>query len=179
LLHPKLFFSTMPLPRGMVRPLFYYAITSELLAIIMFVWMAVGLAVLQNFEDGGQAAEMLAELSMHNDPLSLVIYPMIAVVSLYVRTAVTHLVLMIFGQSKAGFEGTFRAFSYGSTPYLLAVFPVVGLVVGGVISVVYTIIGLMRLHRIGAGKAVLAYVLPIAAWFLFVFLMMQPPSGAA
>jgi predicted Zn finger-like uncharacterized protein len=179
LLHPRLFFSTMPLPRGMIRPLLYYVITSELLAIIMFVWMAVGLAVVRGLE-GGETSGMLAQLSsMNNDPLSLVIYPLVAVVSLYVRTAVTHLTLMLLGKSKGGFEGTFRAFAYGATPYVLAVFPVAGLIVGGLMSVVYTIIGLMRLHQIGVGKALLAYVLPIAAWFLFLYFMLQAPLGSA
>ncbi len=179
LLHPRLFFSTMPANRGSARTLLYFLIISELLALTMFLWVTIGLAGLRSMEEGREAAELLAQLSVYNDPLSLILYPLVATVGLFVRSAVTHLVILLLGGGRGGFEATFRAFAYGTTPYLLAVFPVVGLVVGGLLSIVYTIIGLMHLHRLSAAKATLIYILPIAAWFGLMYLMMSPPTGAA
>ena len=73
-----------------------------------------------------------------------------------------HLFAYITGARK-GIMQTEKAVIYGSTPLLLLGWiPVIGSFIGGIWTIILTIIGLREMHGITTGKAVIAYVLSFA-----------------
>ncbi len=100
---------------------------------------------------------------------ALVAFPFVSaigiLIGLFVGTAVIHVFLLIVGgtrSSSSGFEGTFRALSYGSVSSLAQVIPFVGGLIALVWWVVLTVQGLVRMHRTTPGRALAAVLMPIA-----------------
>ena len=96
--------------------------------------------------------------------VSILVYPVIILIGLFVWSAVLHVCLMIVGglnQSKSGFEGTLRVVGYSSVAQLAQVVPFVG----GMISIVWSIalatIGASSLHDTSRGRALTAVLIPL------------------
>jgi len=82
-----------------------------------------------------------------------------------------HLFAYIAGARKGILE-TEKAVIYGATPFLLLGWiPVIGMILGGIWSIILTIIGLREMHQISTGRAVLAYVLAIIIIFVIMILI--------
>ncbi len=90
----------------------------------------------------------------------IVIGPFLALVSLFVSSAISHLMLLLLGGART-FETTFRVVGYsaGSTG-LVAMVPFCGGIVSAIWQVVILIIGLARAHEISTGRAAAAVLLP-------------------
>jgi hypothetical protein len=91
---------------------------------------------------------------------------MLTVVWPAIWSAITHLMLMLYGSARQGFETTFRVicFAYFSVllpGMFLALVPYVGGLGMLIWSMVVIIIGLSRGHEISGGKATLAVLTPI------------------
>lgn len=96
--------------------------------------------------------------------VSLILYPILAVIFLFIWAGILHLCLMLVGgtgQSDAGFEGTFRSVSYANVASLGYLIPVVGGLIFLGWSIVLNVIGLSSLHRTTQGKALFAVLLPL------------------
>ena len=76
------------------------------------------------------------------------------------EAGVTHLLLLLLQPANRGFEATLRACAYSRGPWLLLALPCLGLVVGGIYSLVVRIIGVAELHDTTKGRAALAVLLP-------------------
>lgn len=87
--------------------------------------------------------------------------PIMAAFSLLIESGVTHLCLMIVGRNKKGFQATFRAISYSFSGYLFGILPLIGSPIGGIYTLILTIIGVREGHDISTGKAALAVFLPV------------------
>lgn len=84
-----------------------------------------------------------------------------------------HLFAYIVG-ARGGIMQTEKAVIYGSTPMLLLGWiPVIGLWIGGIWTIILTIIGLREMHRISTGKAVLAYILPLVIMIIILALIIS------
>lgn len=82
-----------------------------------------------------------------------------------------HLFAYITGARK-GIMQTEKAVIYGSTPLLLLGWiPVIGSFIGGIWTIILTIIGLREMHGITTGKAVIAYVLSFAIIIIILVLI--------
>lgn len=82
-----------------------------------------------------------------------------------------HLFAYITGARK-GIMQTEKAVIYGSTPFLLLGWiPVIGSFIGGIWTIILTIIGLREMHGITTGKAVIAYVLSFAIIIIILVLI--------
>ena len=82
-----------------------------------------------------------------------------------------HLFADITGARK-GIVQTEKAVIFGSTPLLLLGWiPVIGTIIGGIWSIILTIIGLRELHGITTGKAILAFVLSLAIIMIILVLI--------
>lgn len=105
-------------------------------------------------------SEMLLQLAVQllAIPLSFVTpFLMVGIVG-----GIAHLILMITGERRAGFETTALAVLYGSGPWILAVIPVCGGYVGYVWGLVATILVLAASQRVSGLRASLAVVtLPV------------------
>jgi hypothetical protein len=99
----------------------------------------------------------------------VVVMPVITVVSLFVSAAITHVMLILLDGARNGFEATMRVAAYanGSTA-LWNLVPVCGGLIGGIWTIVITVIGLSRAHEISTGKALAAVLLPLLACCLLV-----------
>jgi hypothetical protein len=87
--------------------------------------------------------------------------PIMATFFILIGSGVTHLCVMIVGGNKEGFQATFRSISYAFGAYLFGIIPFIGSTIGGIYSLVLTVIGVRECHGISTGKAVLAVLLPI------------------
>jgi hypothetical protein len=91
--------------------------------------------------------------------------PFMAAFFLLMESEVTHLCLMIVGGNKKGFQATFRVVSYSFCGYLFGIIPFIGSPIGGIYTLILTILGVREGHRISTGKAVLAVLLPVIVGF--------------
>jgi hypothetical protein len=97
-------------------------------------------------------------------PLLVVTIPCIGIVGLFLASGIYHVILLLLGGARYGFETTFRVVAYASgSTSPLGVIPFCGGIIGGVWGIVVTIIGLARAHETSTGKAAAAVLLPIAA----------------
>jgi hypothetical protein len=96
--------------------------------------------------------------------LTLILAPVLLLIWFFIWSGIVHLFLMMLGghkQSSSGFEGTFRAVSYGYVSSLAQLIPFVGGLIAFVWNLVLQVIGLVRMHRTSTGKAVGAVLLPL------------------
>jgi hypothetical protein len=118
----------------------------------------------------------VARLGQGADPLLVFITGLILVLVLQLFLILIwglwlHIFSYIAGARK-GIMETEKAVIYGSTPLLLIGWiPVIGSVIGGIWTIILTIIGLREMHEITTGKAILAYVLAIVVIFIVLILI--------
>jgi hypothetical protein len=86
-----------------------------------------------------------------------------SVVGSFVAAGFWHVVLLVFGAARGGFEGTYRAvcFTAGSIA-LLNVLPIVGPLVGIVLGIVVMIHAFIHTHEAPSGRVVAAVLIPYA-----------------
>jgi len=107
--------------------------------------------------------------------------PIFVAIGLLIGSLLLHLCLMIVGGANQPFESTFRVVAYaGGCGNGLAVIPFCGQF-GGIWALVVMVIGLMKVHNIGAGRAILAVFLPIIAICLcgIIIAVLAAAGGAA
>lgn len=162
---PGAFFDGQPVRRGLTGPVTFAVILGTLTSIVGWVWSKVFdrtlmdlLEQLDGFEPPS-AAE--AAISGFFETAGVLASPLLALVSLFVMTAVLHLAVMMLARGGRGFEATLRAVAYGGAAAVLTLVPVCGNGVGALWSLVLTIVGVQRLHRCGGGTATLVVLLPL------------------
>ena len=153
-------------PTGIGRPFFYAVVMAwiEALAfvaywvILEFPFVAFSLPDLD---------EAIAEAAISTGVMVLIVagvivlLPLFVAVGLAVHTCILHLMLLIVGEGKGGFETTVRALCYAHTADLANLIPICGGLVSLVWFVALQIVGVSRCHRCSYGKAALAVFLPI------------------
>lgn len=161
MLAPGLFFSAMPVGRGLGLPLVFFILVSEFQAICQLMWHYLGLDPLMTI--GGQVPQQdPAALEFGAGSLMiLLIYPVLFTIWLFIMSGVIHLLLRIFGSGAAGFEGTFRVLSYSAAPSVLAIIPYAGAFAGGFWSLVIMFIGLKSIHSTNFVRVLFAFLLPL------------------
>jgi hypothetical protein len=87
---------------------------------------------------------------------TLVLSPVITLISVYFTSAITQLWLWIVRAKKGTYSDTLACVCYTSAPSLLGVIPFVGGLVGGIWQLVLLVIGLRRVHETTIARAVLA-----------------------
>ena len=95
---------------------------------------------------------------------NVIFAPIFIIIGIFIWSAILHLCLVIvggLGQSRSGFEGTFRVVSYGTVAQLANVVPIAGEMICLVWSLVLAVIGVQQIHQTEKGKAVLAVLIPV------------------
>jgi len=169
MLAPASFFSAMPL-LGLIRPLIFYLILTELQAVATFLWQMTGFLPMMGAH--GQTGGVIGLGVMGAGSIALlIIYPVILTLMLFIVAGINHLLLRLCGAGAQGFEGTFRVVTYGNSPMILGVIPFLGPLVGGLWAMVVTIIGYKNMHGTTYGRVILAFLLPfivgVALFILF------------
>lgn len=112
--------------------------------------------------------------------VGFIIYPIFAVIGLFIGAGILHLCAMLVGAlsgSDSGFEGTFRAVAFASVANLAYVVPLVGGLIALVWTIILLVIGISTLHRTTQGKALITVLIPIGVCCLCLILMVL--GGAA
>lgn len=97
--------------------------------------------------------------------IAIVLAPIFCVIGLFIGAGLIHLALMVLSalqQSRFGFEGSLKVVAYASIGSLANIVPIVGGLIGGIISLILIVIGIQEVHGTSRDKAILAVVIIIA-----------------
>jgi hypothetical protein len=157
------------MPReGPIGPAFiYYMIIGVVAAGISLFWGSV-------FEFAS-LPEMLgvAGAGSMNALVEFLLSPLLLVITLYVITGITHLILSVMDGANNGFNTTLRVFAYSYSPALFSIIPLVGGLVGLVWMSVVSIIGLREAQETSGGKSATAVLAPLGCLFVLLTLVMM------
>lgn len=156
LLTPRQFFHRMPSQVGLLQPLFFAVLVGVVASFFAWMWSLTG-SSLQMFmaEDFGQIAKgpVVAFFFFLLSPLTVA-------AGVFVKAGLLHVVLMLVGGNRLGFEATFRVAAYGEAAGILALVPACGSAIGLIWSVVITIVGLYSIHETDPWRAAVAVIAP-------------------
>ncbi len=160
LLTPGQFFHRMPSRVGLLQPLFFAVVLGLIASFFGWLWSLAGSSLqLMVAEDMGEIGEIL-----QGPWWSFVLFlfsPVVVAIGILVKAALIHLLLMLLGGNKLGFEATFRVAAYGEATSILGLIPFCGNVLGMVWGLVVLIIGLYSIHETDPWRAVLAVLAPM------------------
>jgi hypothetical protein len=95
---------------------------------------------------------------------TLVVWPVIFVVFLFISAGILHLCLMIVGatsDSPSGFEGTLKVVSYSQVAGVASVVPLLGGFLFAIWAVILEVIGSSLVHRTTVARALMGVLIPI------------------
>ena len=151
--NPRHFFSSIPMGHGYIKPLIFFLIIIEAVAITQALWQVLGILPPSFFAE-----------SMHQSfqtLIALVLYPLQVIIFLFVDTAICFSFLRLFKADTKGFEGTFRAEVYSSVPMLLMIIPHIGLPLAMIGVTVYKFLGLKHIHGASSKQVISVMILPM------------------
>ena len=170
---PKAFFRAMPVTGGIGSPLLYAVIAGWIgLAAAAFyqaIWVSiVGPATLPFGLDSGELSSVLAWMESWAGLVAQVVLGGVsAVITVFVGSGILHLMLLLLGGARRGFEATFRVVCFSQATTLLLLIPLFLIPFCGLAVVVWClslyVIGLAQAHQIGYGQSLAAVLLPILA----------------
>jgi hypothetical protein len=168
LTEPGAFFRAMPVTGGLGSPLLYGVVlgwaglvaTSFYQAIFRSIvgsgWTALG-------ADRPEIEALLGWVGGWAGFVGQAVFGGIAVaIGMFVAAGILHVVLMLLGGARRGFEATFRVVGFAEATSVLFLIPFCGQVLGWIWCAVLYVLGLAAAHEIGHGKAAAAVLLPIA-----------------
>lgn len=111
---------------------------------------------------------------------TILIMPVFMVIGTFLGAGIVHFCLMLVGGANRPYEATFRVLAYatGATA-LLNFIPGCGVFLAAVWGLVVEIIGIAKVHQIGAGRAALAIFLPSIVCCGLIVLMILAAGGLA
>ena len=173
LTRPTSFFRSMPVTGGLGSPLLYAVIAGWIgLAAAAFyqaIWVSIaGPASLPFGLDSGELAFVLGWLESWAGLVAQVILGGVSVViTVFVGSGILHLMLLLLGGARRGFEATFRVVCFSQATTLLLLIPLFLIPFCGLAVVAWClalyVIGLAQAHQIGYGQSLAAVLLPILA----------------
>jgi len=164
LLSPRTFFHRMPSQVGIAQPLYFALVLGVVAAFFGWMWGLAG-SSLQMFvsEDFDEIVKgpLFSFLAFLFSPITVAIL-------VFLKAGLIHVMLMLVGGNKLGFEATFRVAAYGEAASILALVPFCGGVLGVLWGLFITIVGLYSIHETDPWRAVLAVVAPMALCLSFI-----------
>jgi hypothetical protein len=152
---PASFFRRMPRESQIGWVLLYYLMIGVVVAGISLFWqMLLGPSLIDRWLWPDPAPE-------GNPVVDFLLSPVWLLIGLYAAAGGVHLMLLLVRGARHGFGPTLRVFCFASGPQLFSVVPYIGPAVGGVWSLVITVIGLREAHETTTGKAAAAILIPL------------------
>jgi len=151
----------------LVRPIAYFVLLAILGACLSQLWSYLWFDSMIGFIRSLAGAQFDKFAPMIQRPgaiqlvLGLVITPLVALVVLFIWTALVHLSLTLFGGAHRGFATTLRVMCYAQTTQVAVAIPFLGGIIGFLWRLVLEMVGLAQAHRTDGWKAVLAVLLPL------------------
>ncbi len=151
LLDPVATFRTVRREGGLGPPVAFYVIGALLSVVAQFVWQLAGLGGFGEF--GGYGGGAFGALIMG---------AVVAVLGVFIGSGIIHLVLMLLGGAKFGYETTLRTVAYGfGSAQPIGVVPFCGGIIAAVWGIVVAILGLAQMQDTTTGKAAGAVLIPM------------------
>jgi hypothetical protein len=107
-------------------------------------------------------------------PALLVVIPIYVTVRMFLYSTLLHLLLLVVGGGKNGYEATFRVVSYSQATHALGLIPILGGWIGEIWQLIIQIIGLREIHETSYLRVILAFLIPVALLFLLVIALLIP-----
>ena len=104
----------------------------------------------------------------------VVAIPVCVTLSMFIYSAILHLLLMIVRGGKNRFEATFRVVAYSQAAQAWDLIPVVGSWIGGIWQLIVQVIGLREMHNISYLRVFMAFLLPVGILFLLTMMALVP-----
>lgn len=139
LLKPSLFFEIMNKNGKFSIPFSYFIIISLVSVLVETVWQSV-------FGNPLIPSDVAGSLSIDELFSIMFVSPLILVVYLFVTGSVLHGALKLTGAANGRMGVTLRVLCYAATADLLAIIPIVGPLVGGVLKLIIIVKGLKSAH---------------------------------
>ena len=163
MLEPTLFFRGVTNKEQVGRAVLYFVVIIVVTALFNLCWELLlpvseaSNAVKGIWIFGRKATEVFAQAGRIPAAavLNFFLAPFAATVGLLLWTALLHLPLRMFHKERQSLKTTLRIVSYAAGPSVLAVVPIIGSTVGGVWSLVLTVIGIREAHSMSTRKALL------------------------
>jgi len=157
LFSPGRLFGSMPVGLGLLPPLLFALVLALVGALFDWMWALT---------TGDLPAMIAPDLyRLVRGPFAtaghFLLSPIVVVIAVFIRAAVFHVLLLVLGGNRLGFEATFRVVAYSRATRLLSIVPFCGGVLGLIWELVVTVIGIRRIHDCAPWKAVAAVLLPI------------------
>ncbi|MBZ4648756.1 MAG: hypothetical protein PWQ64_1604 [Desulfomicrobiaceae bacterium] len=157
LVSPVRFFRTLPVGAGYIKPLLFFLILAEAVAVAQALWQLLGVLPPAPLTEGlGSTAQAT---------VALLLYPLQISFFLFMDTVVNHFFLQLFRGAHKGLEGTFRAQAYSAAPMLLLIIPYLGLPMAIVATTVYKFLALRHVHDARPSQVLAALVVPMVLMF--------------
>jgi hypothetical protein len=161
---PTQFFRSSPKTGNLGSSLFYAFLIGMVAALISSFWQYQFFESFSRFSDmpemegferffGAAWSREMLRFTVLGSPLWVVMW-------IFLRAAILHLMMIIVGGNRHGWDATFRALNYSSGPQLFSIVPWCGDVAAFVWGLVLATIGLRELHETTTGRVILALVLP-------------------
>jgi hypothetical protein len=108
-----------------------------------------------------------------------IMLPVLVAIGLFIHTCILHLMLLILGEGRGGFETTFRVLCYSHTADVANVIPLCGGLISLIWFVILQTLGVAEGHRCSQGKAALAVLLPLLLCCACVAVLLSAGIGTA
>lgn len=167
MLEPTLFFRGVTNKEQVGRAVLYFVIIIVVTALFNLCWeLLLPVSEASNAVKGiswRPAIEMFAQAGRIPAVavLNFFLAPFAATVGLLLWAGLLHLPLRMFHKERQSLKTTLRIVSYAAGPSVLAVVPIIGSAVGGVWSLVLTVIGIREAHGMSTRKTLLCVLLAI------------------
>jgi len=164
---PSLAFSLMRQDGGLGKSMLYviYGLGMPVavgFAMFAAFWLFIGLIAATNGNDGLAALAGALMIVGIGAVMAALYVLLVSTIGTLISAAIYHVLLMIVGGARSGYETTFGVVAYaqGSLAWLIII-PIIGPSVMGIWMIVLMIFGLAQAHEISAGKSALAVLLPM------------------
>ncbi len=149
-------------------------LTSPLLFGLILSWLGIVFSQMWQLMFGGLMGSMFGGLEGLEEVFAppgafgiiatLVFWPLIYIVFLFISAGILHVCLMIVGatsDSPTGFEGTLKVVSYAQVAGLAGVIPLVGGFLAGLWVLILEVVGSTQVHRTTVGRALTGVLIPV------------------
>lgn len=166
LAQPTRFFRAMPVEGGIGGPLLYAVIVGWIGLVAASLYQAIFRSIVgTSIAALGDRPELAAMIGWAESwaglVAQLVFGGVLVAIGVFVAAAIVHLMLLLLGGARNGFEATFRVVCFSQATSVVLIVPFCGQLIAPLWTLVIDIVGLSEAHGIGRGKAAAAVLLPI------------------
>lgn len=166
LTRPSDFFASMPVTGGIGGPLLYAIVVGSLGVIVSALYGQIFQVLLGSTLAGLESSEAFRRITPFvmggvGLVVQVIFAPVGVALGVFIVASLFHVLLLLFGGARKGFEATLRVVCYSAASAVIRIIPFCGDLFSFAYFLVLAIIGLAAAHGIGKGTASAAVLLPL------------------